>query len=953
MQLTLRAASSVVAAVGLSMLCPLVAADEAAILRQLEESRSKYATAGAWAARRQELRTEFLKGARLWPLPPRPPVAAIVHSRREYGDYSVENVAIETLPGFYCTGNLYRPLGRKGLSPIVLCPHGHFRPLGRFREEQQIRAAHLARMGATVFSYSMVGWQDSRQTTHDDPLVLALQTWNSIRAVDYLTSLPRVDAQRIGVTGASGGGTQSLFLTLVDDRIKVSAPVVIVYPWAAPQGCRCEGGMPVMQAARTNAVELAAAAAPRPQLLISVGGNDPTRNFPQAGLPFIRHMYGMAGGAQNLRSVHLADEAHDFGPTKRKLVYEFLAAHLPIEPDPFVAPDKRQSAPPWIEDLTKTKIETPQQMEVFNAAHPLPPHALSGSEAIAAAFDKHLRDLRQASAPPAAAVRIDQAPRASYTPEPADADDEALLFTPAGFEAVGWPKVASGTDRATLDITVREASGGRPTPCRINVVGPDGNYYQPAGGALQQHSFTGQWPQSGWGNRQGKAPIRYLGRFFYSGGTDTVAVPAGLARIEAWKGLEYRPANVIAQVFAGQTRRVEIVLEHTAPMLEHRYWSGDPHIHIERRDERDEQRILDLLAAEDIRFGTLLAYNDPAGRYAGFLTAMDSPQLRGLGRRSIASRGGYAILSGQEYRSGPYGHLNLYLLDELVAAGQSYNADHWPPFGHVAASARAAGGVAFYAHGGYAQEIYADVALGNIDGVELLQFGVYRGIGLQDWYHMLNAGFRLPAMGACDYPACRKLGDCVTYVWSDQPPDAEGWLRGMAQGRSFFTSGPLLLLEVDGKRPGERLDKSRKGPHVVSARVRARCEVAPVTHVQLIANGRILREMAVPASAGQGHWLELQQAIELDRPAWIAARAYSLSTLGTPDAEAHTNPVYVDVDGRAPYEETSLDRLVEAIDQQIAVHKKRRFPEQAEVVAYFEQAREALMRIRAAGGFKK
>jgi hypothetical protein len=187
----------------------LALAEEAAVRQQLHQSRTKYATADAWAQRRSELRTEFLKGARLWPLPDRPPVKAIVHSRREYGDYSVENVALETLPGFYCTGNLYRPLGRKDLGPAILCPHGHFQPLGRMREEQQIRCAHFARMGATVFSYSMVGWQDSQQTTHDDPLVLALQTWNSIRAVDYLTSLERVDPNRVGVTGASGGGTQS------------------------------------------------------------------------------------------------------------------------------------------------------------------------------------------------------------------------------------------------------------------------------------------------------------------------------------------------------------------------------------------------------------------------------------------------------------------------------------------------------------------------------------------------------------------------------------------------------------------------------------------------------------------------------------------------------------------------------------------------------------------------
>jgi len=928
-------------------------ADETAVLQQLEQSRAKYTTAEAWAARRQELRTEFLKAAEMWPLPARPPVVAIVHSRREYGDYSVENAALETFPGFYCTGNLYRPLGRKDLSPVMLCPDGHFSPLGRFCEEQQIGCAHLARMGATVFSYSLVGWHDARQTTHDDPRVLALQTWNSVRVLDYLTSLPRVDAERVGIIGASDGGMQTLFLTLVDDRLKVSAPVVIVGRSAAPEGCRCEGGLPVLPAARTNAIELAAAAAPRPQLLVLVGKHDATRSVPTAGLPFLRHVYGLAGAAEKVVSAHLADEGHDSGPTKRRLVYEFFATHLPIEPNRFLALDKTKAGPLLAEDLTKIRIETSQQMEAFDAAHPLPPHALSGSEAVGGAFEKYLRDLRQASALRAGAVRVDQAPPAGYAFRDAGAEDEALLFTPAGFEKVGWPKVASGADTGSIDITVRDAPGGQPTHCRVTVVGHDGDYYEPAGGLLKQHNYTGIWPASGWGNRQGKAPIRYLGRFFYSDGTDTVTVPAGVVRVEVWKGFEYRPATATTQVSAGGTRRVEILLERTAPMAPQHYWSGDPHIHIERRDERDEQRILDLLAAEDIRFAATLAYNDPAGPYTGRLESLDSPQLRGLGKQSVVQRDGYALLSGQEYRSGHYGHLNLYLLDDLVAAGQSYNADHWPPFGHVAAEARKKGGVAFYAHGGYAQEIYADVVHGNIDGVELLQFGVYRGIGLEDWYHMLNAGFRVPATGACDYPACRKLGDCLTYVWSEQPPGIEDWLRGMARGQSFFTSGPLLLLEVDGSRPGSQVDKSGAGPHIVTARARVRCEVAPVTHVQLIAQGRVLRQLEVPRSAGQGAWLELEQTIEVDQSTWIAARAYSLSPLGTPDAEAHTNPVYVYVNGRAPYERSSLDRLVAAIDKQIAIHQKRAFAEREKVIAYFEQARDILLRIRGQGGLRR
>lgn len=936
----------------LLVLLPLgtLEADQAKVLDQLKRSEQEFSTKQTWAARQAELREQFLRGARLWPLPSRPPVEAIVHSRREFSGYSVENVALETLPGFYCTGNLYRPVGRKQSHAIVLCPHGHFRPDGRLRESQQIRCAHLARMGATVFSYSMVGWQDSQQTTHDDPLVLALQTWNSIRAVDFLSSLDRVDPTRIGVAGASGGGTQSLYLALADERVRAVAPLVIVYPWAAPQGCNCEGGMPVMQAADTNMIELAAAIAPRPQLLISVG-NDPTEDFPQVGFPFIQRMYSLAGAAQAVRNIHLANEPHDFGPTKRREVYEFLSRELKIEDDGFSA---RAAVGP-VEDLSEIKIEAPEQLVVFDEAHPLPAQAVRGSAAIAAAFDGYLQQLRAADEArdkvPVKTVQ-DGVP-ANYSFEPAGPKDELLMFTPSGFTRPGDVARDTGPRPARLRIRVIDNETGEPTYCRVNVVGPDGDFYEPREHRLRDYSLTGVWPKSGWGNRQGKAPIRYFGRFFYSPGESTVKLPAGTSRVEVWKGFEYRPEKMIVRLRPDENREIQLRLRRTSDMRGAGYWSGDPHIHIPRRTEEDEADILGLMKAEGIHYGTILAYNDPAGKYRGEMVAMDAPQFRGLGYRSVVRDGQYSMISGEEYRSSTYGHLNLFGLDRLAMPGLDVNTNNWPPYGHVVREAREEGGIAFYAHGGYAQSIYADVAQGLVDGVELLQFGVYRGIGLIDWYHMLNSGFRVPASGACDYPACRKLGDCKTYVATAErqpttPPTMKQWLTGMQQGRSFFTSGPLILLEVDGRGPGAQINAV--GPREVTIRARVRCDVAPVTDLQLIANGKVVESLQVPSSEGIHSWIELSTTLRLERSAWIAARAFSLSKNGTPDAEAHTNPVYIYIDGKAPYERQSLDAIVTAVDRQLSLHKKRAFPERAKVVAYFERSRDILMNIRAAGG---
>lgn len=362
----------------LATAAPSAYAQQRVVEKQLESSRQLYTTSEQWAERRTELRAGFLRGAGLWPLPDRPAVNVIAHSRRERDGYSVENVALETMPGFYCTGNLYRPLeqGESGEQvqpgPGILCPHGHFRPLGRFRENHQIRCAHFARMGATVFSYSMVGWQDSTQTTHNDPLVLALQTWNSLRALDFLAQLKQVDPQRLGITGASGGGTQTFFLAALDDRVRASAPLVIIYPWTAPEGCLCEGGLPVMQATQTNAIELAASIAPRAQLIISVGAPDPTKDFPKFGFPFIQHVYETHRRGDQAELLHLATEKHDFGPSKRNAVYAFFAKHLQMWPRPEVS--------------ATISIETPEVMEVFSATHPRPAHAVQGSAEVAKAF---------------------------------------------------------------------------------------------------------------------------------------------------------------------------------------------------------------------------------------------------------------------------------------------------------------------------------------------------------------------------------------------------------------------------------------------------------------------------------------------------------------------------------------------------------------------------------------
>ncbi|HTM54326.1 MAG TPA: PVC-type heme-binding CxxCH protein [Pirellulales bacterium] len=523
--------------------------------------------------------------------------------------------------------------------------------------------------------------------------------------------------------------------------------------------------------------------------------------------------------------------------------------------------------------------------------------------------------------------------------------EEALIYTPSGRSEPGKPMPPPKEKSARVNVTVVELPGGKPTPCRVNVIGADGNYYEPQDNPLADYSLIGTWPERLAGNRPSKAPIRYFGHFFYTTGSFTVDVPAGAVRIEVWKGFEHRPKSEQFDIAAGASRDVRIELERASDVSAGGWYSADLHLHFARASDADDKTIFDLLEAEDIRLGTILCYNE-TNAYPGTMPELVTPQLRGLGRKSIRSRGPYQIISGQEYRNVVSGHMNLYLRDNLVLEGSRLDPNRGPAFGTIAMETREKGGYAFHAHGGYAQEIWADIVAESTHGVELLQFGIYRGIGLDGWYRVLNCGFRFPGVAASDYPACRKLGDCRTYVHVDSEPTFEKWLAGAAAGRSFMTSGPLVLLEIDGKRPGETILTENARPLTVAARVKVSSEVAPVTDVQLIVNGRVVAESNAEPKADGGQQLVLERPLEITEPSWIAARAFSKSATGNADAEAHTNPVYVYLDGKAPFKLTDVDWLLERVNEQIADHQARADSEKKESLDYIRRSRELLMDIR-------
>ncbi|MFN7923514.1 MAG: acetylxylan esterase [Bryobacteraceae bacterium] len=295
-----------------------------------------YRDAAEWNVRREALRKQILVSAGLWPLAARRPVLASRSGRIERDSFRIETVAFETLPGFFLHGNLYAPSRGRGPHPAVLVPHGHWKH-GRIHHEADYSVpalcTNLARQGYVVFAWDMLGYNDSTLLPHefgDTPAEqlwsfspLGVQLWNSIRAVDFISSLPEVDTQRIAVTGASGGGTQTILLAAVDDRIALSAPVDMVSAtFQGDDACEMAPGLRV----GTNNVEISALIAPKPLLLVS-STKDWTKRTPFVELPMAEAVYRLQAESPPVDNAHIQSK-HNYNRQSREAVYRFFNRHL-------------------------------------------------------------------------------------------------------------------------------------------------------------------------------------------------------------------------------------------------------------------------------------------------------------------------------------------------------------------------------------------------------------------------------------------------------------------------------------------------------------------------------------------------------------------------------------------------------------------------------------------------
>ena len=436
-----------------------------------------------WKARATALRTQLNVALGIFPQPAKTPLDTVVHGKIDRGAYTIEKVYFRSTPGHTVCGNLYRPAKVGGKVPGVLFAHGHW-DNGRFHdageagarkmvergEEPDLARARLfmqalpvtlAKLGFVCFQFDMVGYADSTAIPHiarsgvphaqgfadaEGELrlqsLLGLQTWNCIRSIDFLSSLPDVDATKIGMTGASGGGTQTFLTAALDERIAAAFPAVMVST-GMQGGCVCENCS--LLRVNTGNVEIAGLIAPRP--LAMSGANDWTKEIETKGLPELKKLYSLFGKEDLVAAKCWPQYPHNYSRPSREMMYGWFLKHL-MGKDGGAKEGDFEPLPP-------------KQLSVFDTDHPRPQDELPADKLRAAMTVSATESFLKLSADPA---HLDTVFRPAF---------RAMLVTdyPKTIQVRRAP-VESKPDGATMHLAVLGRATERDAVPTAGIFGP-------------------------------------------------------------------------------------------------------------------------------------------------------------------------------------------------------------------------------------------------------------------------------------------------------------------------------------------------------------------------------------------------------------------------------------------------------------------------------------------------
>jgi hypothetical protein len=497
----------------------------------------------------------------------------------------------------------------------------------------------------------------------------------------------------------------------------------------------------------------------------------------------------------------------------------------------------------------------------------------------------------------------------------------------------------------TVHVRVNDAATGKPTPVRLRLADPAGNYYPPFGRLAE--FATGRNQDVGGNLLLGARPYAYIE------GACEVGLPAGPVLIDLWKGPEYRPRQAEVSLGPGQLA-LRLAVERWVNLREQGWYSGDTRCHA-----LTPHAALLEAAGEDLAVVNLLAAETRVeDQFHKSVPAV--PNLLAFsGQKACLEAPGHMVVVNTHNTHPVLGSLSLLNCHRVVyplTFGGPGGRDDWTLHDWCGQCHRKGGLVVWTRAGQEGPDLalaepLADALLGAVDAFEIDAYEDSPFDVLADWYALLGCGVRLPLVGGSGKDSNGvPLGAMRTYARlpAGEGLTYQGWVEAVRGGRTIVTNGPLLWFTVNGQDPGAVLDVAGAGQAV---RVRAEARsIVPFEHLELVAGGEVVG--SAPASGSPS-----AAVLEADWPVaaggWLAARCRGGQTLPQRPAPqrvfAHTSPVYTRVAGQPPRADEAarrrflghLDRMLEWVAREARCATE---PQRERLAGVFRAAREELTR---------
>ena len=390
-----------------------------------------------------------------------------------------------------------------------------------------------------------------------------------------------------------------------------------------------------------------------------------------------------------------------------------------------------------------------------------------------------------------------------------------------------------------LEVTVLDEQTGRPVPARIQGAASDGKFYAPS----DAYSRIGS----------------SISHVFHTPGHSTAQLPAGRMKLQVVRGFEYRPREVELEIVAGETRKVEVALRRMTDLNAQGWYSGSTHVHMNYSGNlrntlenlifmskaEDQDIVNELVANKDNRILDWRYFVPDGGEHP---ISKGDPDLH--------------LLVGEEYRPPFYGHvffigLRDHLISPFLTGYEGTGVDSlYPSNTDMFRKAMAQDAVTGYVHPftgdrdplesdlGGAKGFPVDAALGT---VHCLEWSAATRASHAVWRHAMNNDLRIAPTGGEDSISnlhiSKLVGSVRTYAYLGEDFSVTAWKQALRDGKTFFSSGPLLDLKINGKLPGEEIRLPAGGGTI---RVQASAKsIAPLEKVVLYHNGEFAQQLSL------------------------------------------------------------------------------------------------------------